>query len=72
MGDLFDRVSGQIDFPADERKVLAFWKEARIPPGCRIAIFHGEVNPPDAIAGRRNRFGRGMVPARWVAEHWVE
>lgn len=51
---------------------VSFWKEARIPEGCRIAVFHGEVNPPDAIAGRRNRFGRGMVPARWVAEHWTE
>jgi len=30
MGDLFDKVSGAIDFPADEKKVLAFWKEARI------------------------------------------
>jgi hypothetical protein len=51
---------------------VSFWKEASIPEGCRIAVFHGEVNPPDAIAGRRNRFGRGMVPARWVAEHWTE
>ncbi len=30
MGDLFDKVSGPIDFPADEKKVLAFWKEADI------------------------------------------
>ena len=51
---------------------MSFWQEARIPPGCRIVVFHGEVNPPDAIAGQRNRAGRGMVPVSWVAEHWRE
>jgi isoleucyl-tRNA synthetase len=30
MGDLFDKVQGPIDFPADEKKVLAFWKEQHI------------------------------------------
>jgi len=30
MAELFEKVSGAIDFPADEKKVLAFWKEAHI------------------------------------------
>lgn len=51
---------------------LTFWQEARIPEGCRIVIFHGEVNPPDAIAGRRNKAFSGMKPVPWVAEHWRE
>lgn len=49
-----------------------YWREPRVPPGTRIVIFHGEVNPPDALAGRRNRRFRYIRPARWVAQHWVE
>jgi len=49
-----------------------FWREPVVPEGSRILIFHGEVNPPDALAGRRNRFGRFVKPARWIAAHWRE
>jgi len=49
-----------------------FWREPVIPDASRILIFHGEVNPPDALAGRRNRFGRFVKPAPWIAEHWRE
>lgn len=53
-------------FPAN------FWREPFIPEGSRILIFHGEVNPPDALAGRRNRFGRFVKPAPWISLHWRE
>jgi hypothetical protein len=49
-----------------------YWRAPVIPPGARIIVFHGEVNPPDALAGRRNRRWRRVRPAPWVAEHWVE
>lgn len=49
-----------------------YWKAPAVPPGTRIVIFHGEVNPPDALAGRRNRRFRFMKPAPWVAQHWAE
>jgi hypothetical protein len=49
-----------------------YWRAPAVPPGTRIVIFHGEVNPPDALAGRRNRRWRHIQPAAWVAEHWVE
>jgi hypothetical protein len=49
-----------------------YWRAPVIPAGTRIVIFHGEVNPPDALAGRRNRRFRAMQPAAWVATHWVE
>jgi len=49
-----------------------WWREPRAPAGTRIVVFHGEVNPPDALAGRRNRRWRHIEPARWVAEHWHE
>jgi hypothetical protein len=43
-----------------------------VPAGARILVFHGEINPPDALVGRRNRRWRHIEPAPWVAEHWVE
>ena len=49
-----------------------FWKPPFVPAGARIVIFHGECNPPDALAGRRNRRLRHIEPAAWVADHWRE
>jgi len=47
-----------------------YWREPFVPEGARIMVFHGECNPPDALAGRRNRAFRFIRPARWVAAHW--
>ena len=49
-----------------------YWKAPFVPAGARVVIFHGECNPPDALAGRRNRRFRFIQPATWVAEHWHE
>ncbi len=49
-----------------------YWREPFVPEGARIVIFHGECNPPDALAGRRNRRFRFIRKANWVAEHWHE
>ncbi|RYF76754.1 MAG: glycosyltransferase [Comamonadaceae bacterium] len=49
-----------------------YWKPPFVPPGARVMIFHGECNPPDALAGRRNRRFRFIRPAAWVGEHWRE
>lgn len=49
-----------------------YWREPGFPAGTRIVIFHGEVNPPDALEGRRNRRFRYIRPANWVAQHWRE
>ena len=49
-----------------------YWRAPFVPAGARIVIFHGECNPPDALAGRRNRRFRYIRPAAWVAEHWHE
>lgn len=49
-----------------------YWRVPFVPDGARIVIFHGECNPPDALAGRRNRRWRFIRPAGWVAEHWRE
>jgi hypothetical protein len=47
-----------------------YWREPFVPEGARIMVFHGECNPPDALAGRRNRAFRFIRPARWIARHW--
>jgi hypothetical protein len=49
-----------------------YWTAPQIPQDARIVIFHGECNPPDALAGKRNRKFRFIKPALWVAEHWKE
>jgi len=51
---------------------LNHFQAPSIPEGARILIFHGVVNPPDALAGRRNRRFRVIRPASWVGAHWVE
>ncbi len=49
-----------------------YWQTPRIPAGARILIFHGVVNPPDALAGRHNGNWRRPLPAPWIADHWRE
>jgi hypothetical protein len=49
-----------------------YWREPGIPPGARVVIFHGECNPPDALAGRRNRRFRYIRPTTWIDWHWRE
>lgn len=49
-----------------------YWREPFVPAGARIMIFHGECNPPDALAGRRNKRMGFIKPASWVARHWRE
>jgi len=50
----------------------SYWREPFIPEGARILIFHGVMNPPDALAGRSNGNWRHARPAPWIADHWRE
>jgi len=49
-----------------------YWQEPFVPKDARIVIFHGECNPPDALAGMRNRRFRFIRKAHWIGEHWRE
>lgn len=47
------------------------------PAGARIIVFHGNPNPPDAIAGIwgkpvpwYKRFYKSVRPATWIADYW--
>ena len=47
-----------------------YWKARYVPQDPRIVIFHSEVNPSDALAGKRNKRFAHIEPALWVAEAW--
>ena len=49
-----------------------YWRAPAIPSGARILVFHGVMNPPDAIAGRSQGNWRAAMPAPWVAQYWRE
>lgn len=49
-----------------------YWREPTVPTATRIVIFHGEVNPPDALEGKRNRALRYMRRAPWISSYWRE
>lgn len=49
-----------------------YWREPFIPKGAKILIFHGVMNPPDALAGRSNGNWRHARPALWITDHWRE
>lgn len=50
----------------------SYWREPFIPKDARILIFHGVMNPPDALEGRTNGNWRHARPAPWIAQHWCE
>ena len=51
---------------------LNYFRTPRIPAGARILIFHGVINPPDALEGRSSHPWRRPRPAPWIADHWRE
>jgi hypothetical protein len=72
---------GRLDYwPADwcaswkyhcvPRFPLNYFKAPAVPRGARILVFHGVVNPPDAIAGRSMGNWRRTLAAPWLEEHW--
>lgn len=49
---------------------LSFVKAPHLPKDAKIVIFHGEVNPHDAIQGGGGKWYRKVLPSPWVKEHW--
>ena len=47
-----------------------YWRAPTIPKGAKVVVFHGECNPHDALAGRRNRRFRYVRPSLWVQSCW--
>jgi len=45
--------------------------KAKITPGARVVVFHGDPNPDDALAGRwPGGLHKQLRPVTWIADHW--
>ena len=49
---------------------LAYFKPPVKPKGAKIIIFHGEINPPDAVNGGGGKWYRYVLPSDWIKEAW--
>ena len=49
---------------------LSFVKPPILPKGAKMVIFHGEVNPPDAIIGKSGKWYRKVLPTNWIRDYW--
>jgi hypothetical protein len=46
------------------------FRQARIPAGARIIVFHGEPKPPEAARGVWRKCRTGLRPVSWIDEYW--
>lgn len=49
---------------------FSLWQPPQKPAHGKIIIFHGEVNPPDAIRGGGGKWYRKVLPAPWLQDYW--
>ena len=49
---------------------MAYFKPPIKPDGAKIIVFHGEINPPDAINGGGGKWYRYVLPSDWIKEAW--
>jgi hypothetical protein len=58
--------------------LLRMLKTPRLPEGCRILVFHGSPNPPEAATQWRYGERKGLKPpkvkppAKWILDYWKE
>lgn len=58
--------------------LLRMLRTPRLPEGCRILVFHGSPNPPDAAHNWRYGEAKGLKPpklkppAKWILDYWKE
>ncbi|ENU31008.1 glycosyltransferase [Acinetobacter sp. NIPH 1852] len=53
------------------RKVpFAYFQPPIKPKGAKIIIFHGEINPPDAVSGGGGKWYRYVLPSDWIKDAW--
>jgi len=51
---------------------LNYFKDAFIPEGAKILIFHGHPEPQEAIAGITTKWNRHVRPTAWINDYWRE
>jgi hypothetical protein len=58
------------------RGIRKWVKSSHLPLGCRILVFHGNPNPPEAATSwfyrgqKKFRLPKFKRPAPWILEHW--
>lgn len=57
-------------YHCNQRGFKSWFHPPERPKKAKIIVFHGNPNPPDAIAGRSGKWYRKVLPTPWVAEHW--
>ena len=49
---------------------LCYFSPPKPPKGAKIIVFHGEINPPDAIQGTGGKWYRHVLPSPWISDQW--
>lgn len=49
---------------------LAYFKPPVKPQDAKIIVFHGEINPPDAVNGGGGKWYRYVLPSEWIKDAW--
>ena len=49
---------------------LAYFKPPIKPQDAKIIIFHGEINPPEAVSGGGGKWYRYVLPSDWIKDAW--
>ncbi len=57
-------------YHCNQKGIQAWLHPPTCPKNAKIIVFHGNPNPPDAIAGRSGKWYRKVLPTPWVAENW--
>jgi len=51
---------------------INYFKDASIPDGAKIIIFHGHPEPHEAIEGVTQKWYRYVRPTHWIKNYWCE
>ncbi|WP_323841510.1 MULTISPECIES: glycosyltransferase [unclassified Moraxella] len=49
---------------------FSYFKPPIKPKDAKIIVFHGEINPPDAITGGGGKWYRHVLPSDWIKDAW--
>ena len=50
---------------------MSLWQPPQKPTYGKIIVFHGEINPPDAIQGGGGKWYRKVLAAPWLKKYWL-
>lgn len=49
---------------------FAYWQPPIKPAHAKVIVFHGEINPPDAVTGGGGKWYRHVLPSQWIKDEW--